>query len=103
MKLLVKPYYGWGWYDAAGNLIEVPDKFQMEVEVVEKGNPFQSVLGKVEEPEHRLKSKWVHLSQRHDPFDGECNLNAYDERPQQLAADISLSGFAQCKVLKGRT
>jgi hypothetical protein len=82
MRLLVKPIYGWGWFEAGGDAVDVPAPFELEVMVIEDGEPFGDALGQFQGGgDHPLSGLWILLSQRHSPHDGYCNLTAFSEKP----------------------
>jgi hypothetical protein len=82
MRLLVKPIYGWGWFGAEGDAVDVPAPFELEITVIEAGQPFGEALGRLQnDVRHPLSDLWILLSQRHSPHDGQCNLTAFAEKP----------------------
>lgn len=106
MRLLVKPIYGWGWYDELGNPVDVPTHFVLEAEVFKPGEPFEDVVGRFPDgPNHLLTGLWIYLTQRHSPHDGNCNLAAYREKPDVVedgrAPTVKpiLNGFALASLV----
>jgi hypothetical protein len=99
MKLQITPYYGWGWSDAKGGAVRVPEPFELEVEIIEAGQPFYSVLGQLTAANHPLTEFWILLAQRHTLNDGQYNLWAFAEKPaiQTAAAKFpiepAITGF----------
>jgi hypothetical protein len=85
MRLQVRPLYGWGWSKSDGAAMDVPPSFALEVTVTQEGDPFTSVLGRAPPGDHPLAGLWLILSRRHGPFgapfDGNCNLFAFDHKP----------------------
>jgi hypothetical protein len=104
IKLIVNPFYGWGWFDAGTNAIDVPPEFELDAEIVESGEPFRAVLGQLPKSDHSLAGMWILLSQRHVPHDGDCNLRAFTERPkiasveEPIPTEYIVSGFASVTV-----
>jgi hypothetical protein len=106
MNLQVSPFYGWGWFDGGGNVVGVPAPFELDAEIIEAGEPFHVALGRVSDvPGHPLAGLWILLAQRHLPFDNQCNLWAFAERPtvpkipEPLPSKPTLTGFAVAELL----
>jgi hypothetical protein len=104
VKLIVNPFNGWGWFDDT-NAVDVPPKFELDAEIVEPGEPFRAVLGKLPKDGHPLEGMWILLSQRHSPYDGDCNLRAFIERPtigsmtEPIPTKCAVSCFASVTVI----
>jgi hypothetical protein len=102
MKLAIKPIYGWGWSGPEGPpALDVPEPFDLDAPIVKQGTPFEIALGHVQVTGHPLDGLWIWLSPRHTPFDGFCNLQAFDKRPEPLERpeEVSvISGFAKVDV-----
>ncbi|MDB5735450.1 MAG: hypothetical protein JWP16_2054 [Alphaproteobacteria bacterium] len=105
MRLQLSPTNGWGWFNGAGEPMDVPPPFSVEVTVTQAGDPFTSVLGQVPPGTHPLAGKWLILTPRRTSFslgfDGYCNLFGFDTRPhvpkinEALADKPSLTGSVQ--------
>jgi hypothetical protein len=96
VKFFVKPVQGYGWFDG-GKAIDAPHPFELEIAAIKPGEPFSAALGKLETTGHTLSEKWILLSPRRQPYDGDCNLLAFADKPdieKPLAAKIAVSGFA---------
>lgn len=74
MRLRIKPYYGWGWFDAAGAPIDVPSEFEVELVESEGGMLPRSAVGHIVTAGHQLSDLWVLISQRHANGGGQYNL-----------------------------
>lgn len=104
MKLRIRPIYGWGWFDAKGVPLDVPQPFTFDVTVTQDGDPFVSVLGQAP-GDHALAGKWLVLTPRQkvfaQGFDGGCNLFGFDTRPvvprinEPLPMPPAFTGFAE--------
>lgn len=85
MRLKVSPINGWGWFNGAGEPIEVPPPFEIEVIVTQDGDPFTSVLGQMPDGAHPLAGKWLVLTPRRTSFsqgfEGYCNVFGFDRKP----------------------
>jgi hypothetical protein len=98
MKLEITPYYGWGWSNAKGGVVTVPDRFELEAKVIEAGQPFYSVLGQLTAANHPLNGLWILLAQRHSLNDGLYNLWAFAEKP---AIQITAAKFPMEPIITG--
>ena len=101
MKLLVKPIYGYGWSDG-NQTIDVPPPFELEITATSRGEPFGAALGELGLADHPLSGKWICLSPRRAPYDGDCNLFAFNEMPditKPLSTNLAVSGFASVQML----
>lgn len=104
MNLQITPIYGWGWSDSKGDVVTVPSPFELEVEVIEAGQPFYSALVRLTAPDHPLTRFWILLAQRHAQNDGDYNLLAFSEKPniRDVTHNFPLKpliiGFASAKV-----
>ena len=101
MKLDVMPIYGWGWTDTNGDSVDVPSAFQLEIQIIEEGEPFQTAIGHLgPHTDHPLSNSWIYLSQRHVSDDQNYNLAAFDREPvlagqhYQPSAKPKYMGFA---------
>ncbi|HTW35432.1 MAG TPA: hypothetical protein VMD53_12515 [Rhizomicrobium sp.] len=105
MKLDVKPFYGWGWFDAKGGAVEVPPPFELDAQVIKQGQPFHSALGLASLPDHPLSNLWILLTQRHTTNDGDYNLSAFSEKPTvktdptRFSGKQVMSGFVSAAVI----
>jgi len=103
MKLLVEPRYGWGWTDLHGQSVEVPGPFPLDVCILQEGQPFAAVGGRLEDQsDHPLHGLWIVLSQRHTANDGQYNLTAADVEhdhttPLRNVAELGVMGFAAAR------
>ncbi len=80
MKLLVKPICGWGWTNALGDPVDVPDPFELDASVIPEDPLFKAAVGQLPSNNgHPLHGLWIRLSQRHTILDGNYNLVASDE------------------------
>jgi hypothetical protein len=92
MRLEVKPAYGWGWFKSGGGAVDVPTPFELEVTVLQAGQPFRVALGCCQS--HLLSGLW------HAPGDGQCNLHAFADKPEvpeiprSFRIEPNLTGFA---------
>ncbi|HWX89635.1 MAG TPA: hypothetical protein VNY75_04975, partial [Rhizomicrobium sp.] len=99
VKLLVTPGYGWGWFRKDGSAVDVPPAFELNVEIIEPGEPFMTALGRADGG-HPLSGMWVLLAQRHKPADGQCSVYVFAEKPivpkipEPLTQEPNLTGFA---------
>jgi hypothetical protein len=92
MKLLVKPFYGWGWFKADGSLMEVPPPFELEVTMLHSGQPSQRAVGQVPlSPNHPLAGLWICLTPRFFPNDA-CNLVAFAQEPNVSGESMGTRG-----------
>jgi hypothetical protein len=104
MKLRVEPIYGWGWFDGE-IMMEVPMQFDLEVEFIEAGASFASALGHFNQSNHPLSGLWLLLAQRHTPHDGDCNLSAFNQKPNfpQISATLRdkprITGFVHAETI----
>src|SRR5579871_1025530 len=96
MKVLVRPFYGWGWFRSdEKQAMPTPPEFTFEVDVLQPGSPFKLAVGTVTQPNHPLTGLWVALSQRHTIPDGHFNLAGYADRPERPFGDPGiLNGYA---------
>ncbi len=103
MKLAVKPIYGWGWRNPDGG-VAVPQPFELDVSVIEPGEPFRTAVGRIEATSHPLSGLWVLMSRRHPPADGEdahVNLSAFHEKPVDDSVRVPrFTGYATVSVLQ---
>lgn len=83
MKLKVSPINGWGWFDGKGAAMDVPPPFEIEVTVIQPGDPFISVLGQV--GMGPMTGKWLIMTPRRTSFaqgfEGYCNVFGFDTKP----------------------
>jgi hypothetical protein len=101
LRLLVTPIYGYGWSDG-NQTIDTPQPFELQVKTTTPGSPFKVALGKLETANHSLSGKWILLSPRRRPYDGDCNLFAFCDEPdieKPLTAKPAISGFASIQNL----
>jgi hypothetical protein len=66
-ELIVKPGYGWGWFDESGAAVDVPGEFTAGVDHADS-----RLIGQVLSGEF---SDWmIELSPRHSPWEGHVNV-----------------------------
>ncbi len=92
MKVLVKPIYGWGWYESDNH--PLPSPFSLDLEVIKSGDRPELTFGQIDEPKHLLNGKWVLLSIR-NKAGNIYNLSAFHEKPSSWEVAADVSGFAE--------
>ncbi len=94
MRVNIAPQYGFGWRLSDGALTEVPPPFELDVDVLAEGNPFQEAFGQVFDQAHPLVGLWVRLNQRTTGAEPTYNVHAFEDM-QTIGRDRAhITGFA---------
>jgi hypothetical protein len=46
VRLLIKPIYGWGWYEADQQVFQIPSPFELDIDVLDDAAPFAQYVVK---------------------------------------------------------